>query len=86
MLSSRGRLIKVVECDSAILQKDLDNLQFWENKWKTEFQPGKCQLLSIENKNTIFHNDYTIHGTMLERTDAAKYLEVVIDSSLTWKK
>ena len=72
--------------DSAILQKDLNTLQLWEHKWKMEFHPGKCQLLSITNKNKIFQNDYTIHGTRLERTDAAKYLGVVIDSSLTWKK
>ena len=72
--------------DSAILQKDLDKLQLWENKWKMEFHPGKCQLLNITNKTKIFHSDYTIHGIRLEKTDAAKYLGVVIDSSLNWKK
>ena len=73
--------------DSAILQKDLDHLQLWEKKWKMEFHPGKCQLLRVTNKTTSsINSNYNIHGVNLEKTDTAKYLGVVIDSKLRWKK
>ena len=35
--------------DCEILQNDLKTLQLWEKKWKMEFHPGKCQLLTITN-------------------------------------
>ena len=49
--------------DSAILQKDLNTLQIWENKWKMEFHPGKCQLLKVTNKKKTIPTSYTIHDT-----------------------
>ena len=33
--------------DSLALQRDLDTLQTWENKWDMEFNPSKCQVLQI---------------------------------------
>ena len=71
--------------DSKALQNDLDLLQVWEQKWKMEFHPGKCQFLRITNKHKIFHSDYYIHGIKVKRTETAQYLGVVIDGSLSWK-
>ena len=71
--------------DSATLQKDLDTLQNWEQKWKMEFHPGKCQLLRITHKINPLLSTYNIHGIPISLTDSAKYLGVVIDSKLTWK-
>ena len=71
--------------DSATLQKDLDTLQNWEQKWKMEFHPGKCQLLRITHKINPLLSAYNIHGIPISLTDSAKYLGVVIDSKLTWK-
>ena len=33
--------------DCLTLQKDLDKLGTWENKWKMAFHPDKCNVLSI---------------------------------------
>lgn len=72
--------------DSVILQNDLNKLQSWEQEWKMEFHPGKCQLLRITNKSKQFiPSDYFIHHTKLEMSDSAKYLGVIIDSRLNWK-
>ena len=72
--------------DSQILQKDLNTLQHWEKLWKMEFHPGKCNLLRITNKSTPVKFTYNIHDTPLSQVDSAKYLGVLIDSKLNWKK
>ena len=79
------RIIRSKE-DIQILQKDLNLLQLWEIKWKMEFHPGKCQLLRITNKINPLHATYTIHNVPIAETDSAKYLGVVIDSRLHWRK
>ena len=72
--------------DSEILQKDLNTLQVWEKTWKMEFHPGKCQLLQITNKIRPSIFNYKIHNQIISKTDAAKYLGVIIDSKLSWKQ
>ena len=72
--------------DCKILQEDLNKLQKWEEKWKMEFHPDKCQLIQISNKTkTLISSDYYIHNQKLEVTDSAKYLGVIIDNKLNWK-
>ena len=71
--------------DSEILQRDLDGLQKWEEKWKMEFHPDKCQVLTITNKKQTIRSEYTIHNQLLKATDSAKYLGVIIDDKLKWK-
>ena len=70
--------------DSMILQKDLETLQKWEKKWKMEFHPDKCQVLTITNKRSPIKSDYYIHAKLLKETKHAKYLGVIIDSKLQW--
>ena len=72
--------------DCEILQKDLNTLQQWEKLWKMEFHPGKCYLLQISNKKNPVNFVYNIHDTALTKVDSAKYLGVIIDSKLNWKK
>jgi len=43
--------------DAAILQKDLDLLCDWEAKWKMEFHPDKCEILSITRKKSPVVSD-----------------------------
>ena len=72
--------------DSATLQKDLNTLQNWEQKWKMEFHPGKCQTLRITNKINPIISTYHIHDIPISDTPSAKYLGVILDSKLTWKE
>ena len=51
-----------------------------------EFHPQKCQLLRITNKRKQILYDYTIHGETLQYTEDAKYLGVILDAQMKWKK
>jgi hypothetical protein len=71
--------------DCKTLQKDLDKLSTWEQKWKMAFHPDKCNVLSItRNKNPIKY-EYTLHGQILKHTDKAKYLGITLQSNLKWE-
>ena len=38
------------DTDAQTVQSDLDKLGIWEQKWKMEFHPGKCNILTISKK------------------------------------
>ena len=69
------------ENDAALLQNDLDNLQQWEKKWKMEFNPDKCEAISISNKRKPITATYTIHGKSLKHVKSAKYLGFLLTTS-----
>ena len=72
--------------DTETLQRDLDTLAAWEQKWHMEFHPEKCEVLSItRNKHTIQHS-YTLHGHTLKSVPSAKYLGVTITNNMSWSK
>ena len=77
------RRIRTTE-DQVILQRDLDNLQQWENNWLMRSNPDKCEVLIATNKKSPIHSEYTIHGQVLNQTDSAKYLGLNIHKSLSW--
>ena len=53
---------------------------------KIEFHPGKCQVLTITNKENPIKNTYSIHSVTLETFKSFKYLGVTIDFNLNWKE
>lgn len=70
--------------DECLLQSDLNNLQLWEKTWKMQFNPAKCESISITNKKKPIKTSYNIHGQTLNRVSNTKYLGVTIDNKLTW--
>jgi len=44
--------------DKLALQKDLDILEQWANKWGMQFNQGKCNILSI-SRSTPLHEFYS---------------------------
>ena len=72
--------------DASALQRDLDKLAAWEEKWQMEFHPDKCEVLRINKKhkeNTI-NASYNLRGHTLKVVSEAKYLGVTISGDLRW--
>ena len=60
------------ENDALALQTDLNKLGIWEKKWKMEFHPGKCNVLTISRKPNPIKYNYSLHGHTLESVESAK--------------
>ena len=78
-----GRTI-TSKSDAELLQQDLNRLQEWERIWQMEFNPDKCEVITVTNKRSPIHFDYTIHGKVLKHVPNAKYLGVTINQKLSW--
>ena len=72
------------EKDAQLLQDDLDRLQEWEKKWMMEFNPDKCESISVTNKKKPIRYDYKIHGKTLKNVENTKSLGLTIDRKLSW--
>ena len=74
--------------DIQTLQKDLNNLQGWSNKWLLRFHPDKCKVMTISRKKKrdqkkyttrkqVGNNTYTDH--ILDQVEKEKDLAVTVD-------
>ena len=68
----------------AQLQRDINQLEIWENHWSMNFNPDKCELLRITRKRTVIEQQYTLHGQVIKEVNTAKYLGVHISGDLKW--
>ena len=59
-----------------ILQKDLDKLHEWSNKWLLQFNEDKCKVMHIGR--TRNGHQYHLGSTQLTETHKGKDLEVLI--------
>jgi hypothetical protein len=50
------------EADAVDLQSDPNKLGIWEKKWKMEFHPDKCNVLTISKNANPIKFDYKLHG------------------------
>ena len=69
--------------DQLALQKDLDQLALWEEKWKMSFHPDKCEVLQFGKR---WKTTYHLRDHPLKSSNEAKYLGVTISTDLSWKK
>ena len=76
------------------LQRDLNNLQGWSNKWLLRFHPDKCKVMTISRKKKqdqkkytmrkqVGNNTYTDH--ILDQVEKKKDLGVTVDCNLSFK-
>jgi len=71
-----------LQSDTNSVQKDLHELENWENKWLMEFKINKCQVLCVSRKREPLNHEYTLHGKILEVVDSVNYLGVTITLDL----
>ena len=74
-----GRIINTPE-DRDRFQEDLNNLFKWAEEWQMLFNIGKCKVMHLGNKNSLYK--YHMNGVELEVTDKEKDVGVYILPSL----
>ena len=70
--------------DCEKLQKDLDRLAVWEDKWLMKFHADKCNVISITKNRTLIKRNYTLRNHILEQVTSTKYLGVTVSADLKW--
>ena len=70
--------------DQIQLQIDLSSLSNWSHSWGMHFNPSKCNILSITNFKDPLIKFYELEGRILDHVEAAKYLGILIENTLTF--
>ena len=71
------RISLAADCND--LQKIIENLSSWANKWQMRFNVGKCKILHLGKNNP--QQQYSMDGTALESVTHEKDLGILIDST-----
>ena len=72
--------------DCQNLQKDLERLAQWADRWQMNFNLTKCEMIRITNRTNPVYYTYKIKDHCLNEVPHTKYLGVFIDKGLTWSK
>ena len=75
-----NKVLPELEGSQEILQKDLDELYKWADKWKMSFNVNKCKIMHLGYDNG--KHEYNLNGTTLLETTEEKDLGVLIDNKL----
>ena len=79
-----GVVVEDSDCDN--LQDDLNKLEIWQHEWQMQFNPSKCKITCISNKQRPPQPTYFFCGSKLEQVDSASYLGITVNSKLKWYK
>jgi len=74
------------EEDIHILKEDLNALVLWAKKWQMNFNPSKCECMTISTKSNLPTLTYSIDNIVIKQVEHAKYLGITIDQKLKWHK
>ena len=83
------RAVTSADNDRKSLQRDIDTLDAWSQKWMLKFHPDKCKIMRIGQR----HREHTYsmktsdgQTTEIKKTTAEKDLGVTIDNRLTFSE
>ncbi|XP_028403960.1 uncharacterized protein LOC114526557 [Dendronephthya gigantea] len=70
--------------DTSVLQRDLDKVGLWAERWQMVFNPTKCYKMSVYRKKTPVLKDYTLYNQKLSGVKHHPYLGVQLSDDLRW--
>jgi exonuclease III len=79
----------LITCLSARLQESIDAFESWCKSWKLKLQPTKTEMIHFRlhpRKRYAHQLEIKVDNTTIEPVDAARYLGVIIDNQLNWRK
>ena len=71
---------------SASLNRDLEDMKIWADRWKETFEPSKCKVVTISRKRQPARIDLYFGNTKLKEVEELDILGVTIDKKMTWNK
>ena len=74
-----GRIIRS-DSDTNALQRDLEKMNEWVDKWQMEFNIDKCSVINLGRENQ--HNRYTLRNVLLKKSKTERDLGVVVSTDL----
>ena len=74
------------EAKTASLNRDLERMRIWADRWKVTFEPSKCKAMTISRKRNPTRLGLQFGTTELAEKEELEILGVTIDSKLTWAK
>ena len=74
----------VSDADCIALQKDLDFLSEWSQKWGLKFNTDKCKIMHISRRSNYVKHLYYLNGVQLGETTEEKYLGITVDCKLSF--
>ena len=72
------------DCD--FLQEDLNNVNFWSNRWQLRLSPSKCEALCVTNKHSPITATYHVNSVPLRWSSSVRYLGLHFTTNLSWSK
>ena len=73
--------------DALSLQKDIDALNAWSEKWLLKFNTDKCHVLTLGKIDKIMHTHrYTLYGDELDHVFEEKDLGVIVDMEMNFEE
>ena len=84
IISEKNKSKKNLFQGNEVLQRDLNTIREWAQKWKMEFNVDKCKIMHIGRTNP--KQSYNMGGTNLTVTTEEKDLGVLVDDELEFDK